>query len=469
MSFLILSKKTLSFQTLEEGLLLRRGLVITNASIRNNIFVRNIFYQNGGFGVRFYDGTNNLFINNDIYRNASGGLEISGGASNSFINNIFLSNGAVGLSNASPGTLWNHNIVFGHTADYLNSIALLESNNNLVVDPLFSNASAANFQLKLTSYAVDSGTTNGGLGIYLTPFNGQAPDRGAFESTFSNAPGSFSVSSNSTNFILWVWTDNSAIETNYAVFNSLGSNISSFLGANVTTWTQTNLSPNTPYSNRLLTFLPTGTTITSSVIIGWTLAREPRNLAVSNFPDGSIQLSWDPPLGPGGAVQYRVERAPDAGGVPGVWETVALVDAVDPENVQFSNASFSIGSTYYFRVWSLNGASELGLVPTPIVSVTVKVSSKENLDAAIAGPNPYNASKHFDSTVTIANLTAEATIRIYTVSGQLVRTLEENDGDGRKDWDLLDKDGDPVPSGLYILIIKNDKGHKKPLKQMIIR
>ena len=54
------------------------------------------------------------------------------------------------------------------------------------------------------------------------------------------------------------------------------------------------------------------------------------------------------------------------------------------------------------------------------------------------------------------NLTKEATIKILTVSGQVIRTLEARDVNGGVSWDLRNERGEMVASGIYIYYVSND-------------
>ena len=62
-----------------------------------------------------------------------------------------------------------------------------------------------------------------------------------------------------------------------------------------------------------------------------------------------------------------------------------------------------------------------------------------------------------------------ATIRIYNIAGELVRTIEETDGDGINEWNTKNEQGEPVASGVYIYFIANPAGEKATGKIMVIR
>jgi len=67
-----------------------------------------------------------------------------------------------------------------------------------------------------------------------------------------------------------------------------------------------------------------------------------------------------------------------------------------------------------------------------------------------------------------ANLTKQATIKILTFSGQLIRTLEESDGNGGVRWDLRNERGELVASGIYIYYVSINS-ESKTGKLAIIR
>jgi hypothetical protein len=74
-------------------------------------------------------------------------------------------------------------------------------------------------------------------------------------------------------------------------------------------------------------------------------------------------------------------------------------------------------------------------------------------------PNPYKGSADWEEwtgsgyrlgRVYFMNLPAKCTIRIYTVSGDLVKTLEHNDVEfGAEPWDLTGNSDVQIASGIY--------------------
>jgi hypothetical protein len=79
-------------------------------------------------------------------------------------------------------------------------------------------------------------------------------------------------------------------------------------------------------------------------------------------------------------------------------------------------------------------------------------------------PDPYYAhatlweSGPGDSKIQFQNLPDMCTIRIYTMAGDLVRTLDHTDGSGTEEWNLLSERQQQVASGIYIYHVESEYG-----------
>ena len=93
--------------------------------------------------------------------------------------------------------------------------------------------------------------------------------------------------------------------------------------------------------------------------------------------------------------------------------------------------------------------------------------SGTSLTDAYAFPVPFQPSLGHRS-ITFTNLAQEATIRIFTVSGKLVQTLRETDGNGQLVWDVKNAEGSKVASGVYFYLMESTTD-KKTGKLTIIR
>ncbi|MGQ0645812.1 MAG: hypothetical protein ACT4O3_10035, partial [Elusimicrobiota bacterium] len=90
-----------------------------------------------------------------------------------------------------------------------------------------------------------------------------------------------------------------------------------------------------------------------------------------------------------------------------------------------------------------------------------------DLAAAYAFPVPFKPSLGHRQ-ITFRHISSLATIRIYTVSGELVRELKESDGDGELKWDVTNQHGEPLASDVYLYLIENNE-QKKTGKLLIVR
>ena len=85
--------------------------------------------------------------------------------------------------------------------------------------------------------------------------------------------------------------------------------------------------------------------------------------------------------------------------------------------------------------------------------------AKTALDIINIVPNPYYGYSSYevnqlDNRVKITNLPFRAIIKIFTVSGTEVRTLNKDNSMTSIDWDLKNNFGIPIASGLYVIHIK---------------
>jgi hypothetical protein len=83
--------------------------------------------------------------------------------------------------------------------------------------------------------------------------------------------------------------------------------------------------------------------------------------------------------------------------------------------------------------------------------------AKSALDLIRVVPNPYYGASNYevsqiDNRVKITNLPTKCTVRIYTLNGNLIRTLRKDDATATYlDWDLLNQNKVPIASGSYLI------------------
>ena len=93
---------------------------------------------------------------------------------------------------------------------------------------------------------------------------------------------------------------------------------------------------------------------------------------------------------------------------------------------------------------------------------------QDTVDTSHVYPNPCNLREGCNG-VTFTRLTVKATVRVYTLSGELVRTIEKNSNiDGDIGWDLKNERGRQVAGGLY-LYFNQGGGTTRKGKLVIVR
>jgi hypothetical protein len=84
-------------------------------------------------------------------------------------------------------------------------------------------------------------------------------------------------------------------------------------------------------------------------------------------------------------------------------------------------------------------------------------------------PNPYYAYSEYersriDTRVKIVNLPVKCTIKIYNVSGKLIRTFKKDSEITSQDWDLQNFTGVPIASGVYLIHVEVPGAGEKIVK-----
>jgi len=92
-----------------------------------------------------------------------------------------------------------------------------------------------------------------------------------------------------------------------------------------------------------------------------------------------------------------------------------------------------------------------------------------DLDDVKVYPNPIKLSRH-DPQLTVAGLPRNATVRIYSPAGRLVKVLSvEENRTGGTTWNLRTRRGATVPSGIYLVRVESPEGSPVLKKAAVIR
>lgn len=165
---------------------------------------------------------------------------------------------------------------------------------------------------------------------------------------------------------------------------------------------------------------------------------------------------WDP----GEKIVIRTPPAYRSAASNTMYDVVFSLDTTvvkDPSQADFSGCVFEV----------LTQQPYSGVDDYHFTTVAAKYDperAKTALDKVKVIPNPYVAVNDIEPTdrlpgttrgsrrIYFEHLPMRATIRIYTLSGELVRTLEHDSGldNGREYWDMLNRDNLGVAYGVYI-------------------
>ena len=189
---------------------------------------------------------------------------------------------------------------------------------------------------------------------------------------------------------------------------------------------------------------------------------------------------------------FRVLRSRT--GKPGTFELLAEFDLAQNEFGRNTGLSFTFedhasnGSLLYYSVVSFDrGDPGINLIPlasSPLDNLTRLVVSPRSLDRFSGEiwvePNPYIASAGFDnissrstgsrSSIDFVNVPSKCTIRILTIDGDLVHTLVHDDPNfSRVRWDLFNRDGRPIASGIYIFSVEIPNGDRREGRFIVMK
>jgi hypothetical protein len=99
--------------------------------------------------------------------------------------------------------------------------------------------------------------------------------------------------------------------------------------------------------------------------------------------------------------------------------------------------------------------------------------AKTNLKQISVFPNPYFGANSLERDkyqrfVRFTNLPNEVTLRIYSLSGVFIKRIDKNDNSQYMDWDLRNKDGLPIASGMYLAYLDMPGVGTKIMKLAVI-
>ncbi|MGB2957581.1 MAG: hypothetical protein WBD30_01695 [Bacteroidota bacterium] len=205
------------------------------------------------------------------------------------------------------------------------------------------------------------------------------------------------------------------------------------------------------------------------------------------FGLGAINAQWEPTTGTNGALEAIYVFSSDYSGTEDSTYTV------NPANGRPINLKNNPVDIYYIvQVRKTNQANFYSdgdrIIATPNYALFPGETFGVETQARVQGvelatvqmgninvfPNPYFGrneaeQNQFNRFVTITHLPQVATIRVFTITGEIVRTLNHSDDSTFERWDLRNENGLPVASGVYILYIEIPEAGNRILKLAVIQ
>ncbi|MBC7185788.1 MAG: T9SS type A sorting domain-containing protein [Calditrichaeota bacterium] len=203
----------------------------------------------------------------------------------------------------------------------------------------------------------------------------------------------------------------------------------------------------------------------------------------------------DPHHGVPDVAGYRIYRS---GQFPfGPWKMLVDIPVGDPrffdadsQRYIYVDSEVALGYAFYYSVtsydhgwpaWAVDPSYEVPPLESSIFAnrmrqpfYTTLRPTEKKLDEVTVVPNPFYRSSGFElagdvKLIQFVNLSEECTIRIYTVRGDLVKTIHHRDpSSGVAFWNQISDYGQYVKSGMYFFQVTNQQGEVKLGKFAII-
>jgi len=179
---------------------------------------------------------------------------------------------------------------------------------------------------------------------------------------------------------------------------------------------------------------PADTTLTAG---HWSVPLPPRNLSAT-ASNQKVLLTWNAPFQEGDSpvTHYNLYRGSAKGQATLLKQAATSLTCVD--------SNISHGETYYYQVAAVNASGESARSNEASV-LGIHYPGAENQICVY--PNPYLKNQSGNNRVVFANLPATTTLRIYTLAGALIRTLEHSakTPGGQTEWDVS-----ATAAGIYL-------------------
>ncbi len=220
---------------------------------------------------------------------------------------------------------------------------------------------------------------------------------------------------------------------------------------------------------------------------GYTLAEPqfPPSEVYINGGGDRISLEWkvyDEGPRPQGFEIYRAKGRYDS--------TYTLIYRAGPDERSYRDTQLERGPSYYYYVVAVDrempGDPALNIPAHTLKSnryytqaydpTNLKRPAGEKLSDIRVVPNPYNISADPNNLlfpgegdkIAFFNIPGECTIRIFTESGELIKTIEHTDGTGDAYWNCTTSSNQVIVSGIYLVVVTDHKTGKSSVEKLVV-
>lgn len=255
----------------------------------------------------------------------------------------------------------------------------------------------------------------------------------------------------------WKDVDN---ETCYTLFRSLSNNTNTAikvvgLNQDITNYSDTGLSKHIPYYYWVRAYNSDGASRYSDVL-SIMVPGEPDtpswfNAYLDEF--NSIKLEWVNVQYEDGYFIYRNNLYNS--------NTAQKCATFSADETAFVDKNLLVNTEYFYWIKAYNNYGESVFSK----GIKIRTASDYSLDNVKIGPNPYSIGKNVE--LKFVQLPSDVTIKIYDLSGQLIKELNNPDNNGVIKWDTLGNSGIKIVNGLYFCHLETSDGERKIIRLAI--
>jgi hypothetical protein len=153
-----------------------------------------------------------------------------------------------------------------------------------------------------------------------------------------------------------------------------------------------------------------------------------------------------------------------------------IIFIMDPTSPNYRDEMIPVGNVVRFLTTKPHLPGESFAVNTSGFEVKTQdaESAQDALDALAIVPNPYKGASDYELSnlsdiVRFTNMPQNATIRVFTLSGTLVKTINKSGPSTSLDWDLTTEEDLPLASGMYLVHVEVPDVGEKVIKFGVVK